>query len=144
MNYKLAAPLAAIGLRRLPELDRQIAARTANASIIVSALPADCELAELTLDAGDTPNYYCLVLRTVPAAASQISAALTSRGLCPDTVRWRGLRRQPLFARWARPCPHAEALIAATFQIPIHPGLSPATLRYIANAVRDAATEGDD
>jgi dTDP-4-amino-4,6-dideoxygalactose transaminase len=146
VNYKLAAPLAAIGLRRLPELDTQIAARTANASSILSALPADCELAELTVETGDTPNYYCLVLRTVSSAASRISAALTNHGLCPDTVRWRyrGLHRQALFARWASPCPHADALIAATFQIPVHPGLSPATLRYIADAVRDAATEGDD
>jgi perosamine synthetase len=146
VNYKLAAPLAAIGLRRLPDLDTQIAARTANASTILSAIPAGGVLAELTLDVGDTPNYYCLVLQAAPAAAPRVAAALTRCGLCPDTIRWRyrGLHRQPMFSRWASPCPHADALIETTFQIPVHPGLTSATLRYIADAVRHAATEGDD
>jgi hypothetical protein len=45
--------------------------------------------AELTLEAGDTPNYYCLVLRTALAAAPRVAAALTRGGLCPDATRWR-------------------------------------------------------
>jgi len=37
---------------------------------------------------------------------------------------------------------HAGALIAATFQIPVHPGLDAAALRYITEAVR-APSEGN-
>ena len=101
---------------------------------------------ELPLDEGDTPNYYCLVLRADEAAAPGIASALTRCGLGPDTIRWRyrGLHQRPMFARWASPCPHADTLIATTFQIPVHPGLSPAALRYIADAVRHAASEGND
>ncbi len=48
-----------------------------------------------------------------------------------------------MFARWACPCLHADALIATTFQIPVHPGLDRAALRYITDTVR-AAAEGND
>jgi dTDP-4-amino-4,6-dideoxygalactose transaminase len=143
VNYKLAAPLAAIGLRRLARLDAQIAARAARASIIIGSLPADDPLSELALEDGDRPNYHCLVLRSGPADASRIASELTRRGLGPDTIRWRyqGLNHRPLFAQWPSPCPHADALIAATFQLPVHPGLSPAALRYISEAVRSASQQ---
>ena len=143
VNYKLAAPLAAIGLRRLPRLDAQIAARTGNARVILGALPPGGPLAELALADGDMPNYYCLVLRSGHAAAPGIAAALARHGLAPDTFRWhyQGLHHRSLFARWASPCPHADALIAATFQIPVHPGLDAAALRCITRAVQAAASE---
>jgi len=143
VTYKLAAPLAAIGLRRLSRLDVQIAVRTASARIVLSALPADGRLGELPLDKGDAPNHYCLVLRADEAAAPGIASALTRCGLGPDTIRWRyqGLHHRPMFASWATPCPHADALIATTFQVPVHPGLDPAALRYITGAVRAAASE---
>lgn len=145
VNYKLAAPLAAIGLRRLPGMDTQIAARTANARAILTALPATGPLRELPLSEGDTPNYYCLILRASPAIAPRIAAALTRQGISPDTIRWQyqGLHHRPMFTPWACPCPHADELIATTFQIPVHPGLDPAALRYITDVVLTAA-EGND
>ena len=56
-------------------------------------------------------------------------------------LRYQGLHHRAVFARWACPCPQAGALIAATFQIPVHPGLDPAALRYITKALRAAASE---
>lgn len=143
VNYKLAAPLAAIGLRRLSRLDAQITARTSNARAILGALPGDGSLAELALSDGDTPNYYCLVLRSGLPAAARIAAALVRHGLAPDTIRWhyQGLQHRPMFAGWATPCPHADTLIATTFQIPVHPGLDAAALRCITRAVHAAASE---
>jgi perosamine synthetase len=143
VNYKLAAPLAAIGLRRLGGLGAQLDARAANARAVLSALPPGGSLAELALADGDMPNYYSLVLRSGPAAASRIGAALTRGGLAPDTIRWhyQGLHHRSLFARWASPCPHADALITATFQIPVHPGLDPAALRHVAQVLRAASEE---
>ena len=61
VNYKLAAPLAAIGLRRLPRLEAQITARTANARPVLSELPAGSTLRELPLDQEDKPN--CILPR---------------------------------------------------------------------------------
>jgi dTDP-4-amino-4,6-dideoxygalactose transaminase len=109
-------------------------------------LPAGSTLRELPLDHEDKPNYYCLVLKASRAAGSRIAADLTSCGLSPDTIRWRyqGLHHRAVFSRWACPCPQADALIAATFQIPIHPGLDPAALRCIIKAVQAAASKGND
>jgi len=143
VNYKLAAPLAAIGLRRLPGLDRQITDRASNARAILSQLPAGGSLRELTLADGDTPNYYCLVLRSSHAVAPRIAEILAGHGLPPDTARWhyRGLHQRPLFAAGAGACPHADTLIATTFQIPVHPGLDAQALLCITRAVRAAASE---
>src|ERR1022692_2176153 len=47
VNYKLAGPLAAIGLRRLRGLQRQLQSRPANAAQILGALPEGGTLAEL-------------------------------------------------------------------------------------------------
>lgn len=126
---------------------REILVQAGWVALLIACVEYDTgDRAELTLEAGDTPNYYCLVLRTALAAAPRVAAALTRGGLCPDTTRWRyrGLHRQPMFSQWASPCPHADTLIGTTFQIPVHPGLTSATLRYIADAVRHAATERDD
>jgi dTDP-4-amino-4,6-dideoxygalactose transaminase len=49
-----------------------------------------------------------------------------------------------MFPRWACPCPQADALIATTFQIPVHPGLDSAALGYVTEAVWAAASEGND
>jgi perosamine synthetase len=143
VNYKLAAPLAAIGLRRLARLGAQITARTSNARAVLSALPADGSLTELALADDDRPNYYCLVLRSGLRAAPRIAAVLASHGLAPDTVRWhyQGLHNRHLFAQWASTCPHADTLIATTFQIPVHPGLDAAALQCISRAVQAAASE---
>jgi perosamine synthetase len=143
VNYKLAAPLAAIGLRRLARLDAQITARTSNARAVLSTLPAGGSLAELALAEGDRPNYYCLVLRCDLPAAPRIAAVLARHGLAPDIIRWhyQGLHNRSLFARWASTCPNADALIASTFQIPVHPGLDAAALQSISRAVRAVASE---
>lgn len=143
VNYKLAAPLAAIGLGRLAQLDNQIMARTSNARTVLSALPADGSLAELTLADDDRPNYYCLVLRSGLHAAPRIATVLARHGLAPDTTRWhyRGLHNRRLFAQWASACPHADTLIATTFQIPVHPGLNATALRCISRAVHAAASD---
>jgi perosamine synthetase len=56
VNFKLAAPLAAIGLCRLAHLDQQIQTRTANATRLLAAVDG-APLAELAYEAGGMPNY---------------------------------------------------------------------------------------
>ncbi len=83
-------------------------------------------LRELPLDVGDTPNYYCLVLRADEAAAPGIAFALTRCGLGPDTIRWRyqGLHHRPMFARWASPCPLSPACSGSSSYAPEGPSIA--------------------
>lgn len=64
VNYKLAGPLAAIGLRRLPRLHAQLEARRCHAQRILDRLPTNGLLHELDCPDDSQPNYYQLVLAT--------------------------------------------------------------------------------
>ncbi|MDG4833782.1 DegT/DnrJ/EryC1/StrS family aminotransferase [Solwaraspora sp. WMMD1047] len=140
VNYKLAGPLAAIGLRRLPGLHGQLRTRRANAHQLLAALPVGGHLTELGHgDAQDEPNYYNLVLTTSAAhLAPRLSEAFARAGLAPDSTRYgyRPLYHQQIFAPYATACPHAEHLAATTFQLPVHPDMSPTTLGWVADRVR--------
>ncbi len=142
MNYKLAGPLAAIGLRRLGRLDEQLASRRTNAARLLTALPGGA-LTELAYGQQDKPNYYNLVLVALvlvaPAsAAGSVAAELAASGLPPDSIRfgYRPLYHQPIFARYAVKCPNAEAPCAAALQLPVHLALSEAALRWTADRIR--------
>ncbi|RZU46573.1 dTDP-4-amino-4,6-dideoxygalactose transaminase [Krasilnikovia cinnamomea] len=141
VNYKLAAPLAAIGLRRLPGLAAQLTARRAIAAGLLAELPAQgSALAEL-VHAGQ-PNYYSLVL-TAAADPGAAAAALTAAGLAPDSARYgyRPLYRQPLFAAYASDCPNAEALCQTALQFPVHPALPETAIHWAAGLIRALARE---
>jgi dTDP-4-amino-4,6-dideoxygalactose transaminase len=119
VNYKLAAPLAAIGLRRLTHLHPQLEALRQHARRILDALPGDGILRELNCGPGDAPNYYNLVL-TVGERPQQVAQALSALGLPPDSIRYRyrPLYHHPIFAPYATACPNAEALATSTVQLP--------------------------
>lgn len=133
VNYKLAAPLAAIGLRRLRRLDAQLIQRRRNAERILGALPAGGTLRELYYGVQDKPNYYSLVLIST-ARHAQIADAFHRAGLPPDSIRWRyrPLYEQPLFIPYATTCPNAEHLATAAIQLPVHPNLPEATVAWVA------------
>lgn len=143
VNYKLAAPLAAIGLSRLPRLQAQLDTRRRNAQHILDRLPPDGLLHELPYPDGDRPNYYNLVL-TATSRQQEITAALKDLGLPPDSTRYgyRALHLQPLFAEYASPCPNAETLATSTFQLPVHPSLPEATVEWMAAHVATIARGG--
>jgi perosamine synthetase len=143
VNYKLAAPLAAIGLRRLGGLAGQLRSRRAHAARFLAALPEDSALSELAYGQQDTPNYYNLVLVALASSAESAAAGFTASGLPPDSIRfgYRPLHHQPIFARYAAACPNAEAVCAATLQIPVHPGMPEAALEWAAAHIR-ALAEG--
>lgn len=143
VNYKLAAPLAAIGLRRLALLQRQLDTRRVHAKRILDALPGDGLLRELAHRPNDRPNYYNLVL-TAASQQLRVADALSNLGLPPDSARYgyRALYRQPIFAEHASRCRNAEALTTNTFQIPVHPGLLEATVEWMADRLATIAIEG--
>lgn len=138
VNDKLAGPLAAIGLRRLPDLETQLRSRRAHAARLLAELPEGGRLAELAYGQADQPNYYNLVLTAHPASAEALAAAFTDAGLPPDSVRYgyRPLYHQPIFTKFTTTCPNAERLAATTFRLPVHPSMSEATLGWVAHRVR--------
>ena len=140
VNYKLAGPLAALGLRRLAGLDRQIDQRRHNAQRILAALPADGLLHELQYGADDRPNYYNLVL-AVHGHAAAVGAALAASGMPADSVRYdyQPLYRQSIFNNFASDCPNAEHLATNTVQLPAHPAMSDATIGWVADRVAQIA-----
>jgi perosamine synthetase len=140
VNYKLAAPLAAIGLRRLADLSNQIRLRRDNASRLLTALPPGGQVTELPYRADDEPNYYTLVLLS-PGAAPAMASQLADGGLPPDSVRYGygPLYRQPIFASYATTCPNAEAMCAAALQFPVHPAMTSTALQWVADRFSDLA-----
>src|SRR6266568_162617 len=138
VNYKLAGPLAAIGLRRLRGLETQLRSRRANAARLLAALPEGGALAELPYGELDTPNYYSLVLAARPDSVESAAAFFTAASLPPDSARfaYRPLYHRPVFAAYATACPKAEALAVATLQLPVHPGMSQAALDWAADCIR--------
>lgn len=134
VNYKLAAPLAAIGLRRLRELPDQLDERRARAQELLEALTPDSPLSELSYGDGDAPNYYNLVL-TSRSNSIEIASMLTKAGLPPDFVRYgyRPVHQQKLFADYPASAPNAEHLCGHTFQLPVHPGMSEHALQWVAH-----------
>ncbi|WP_431945559.1 DegT/DnrJ/EryC1/StrS family aminotransferase [Micromonospora marina] len=134
VNYKLAGPLAAIGLRRLTHLDAQLAQRRRNAERILAALPPGGPLRELPYGVQDKPNYYNLVL-IATARQPEIAAAFHAAGLSPDSIRWRyqPLYHQPLFQPYATACPNAEHLATATIQLPVHPQIAEKSVAWISD-----------
>jgi perosamine synthetase len=132
-NYKLAAPLAAIGLRRLRHLSNQLRHRRANAYRLRDALAPSGGLRELEYGPDDAPNYYNLVLTADPDAPA-VAATLATTGLPPDSVRYgyRPLYHQPIFSRYAATCRNAERLATTTFQLPVHPAMSETALQWVA------------
>lgn len=144
VNYKLAGPLAAIGLRRLRGLEAHLRSRRANAARLLAELPEGPALTELGYGETDTPNYYNLVL-VAAEDAEAFAARFASTGLPPDSLRYgyRPLYHWPIFAQYATACPNAEALCAATLQFPVHPGMSEAELEWVADRIRILAISRD-
>jgi dTDP-4-amino-4,6-dideoxygalactose transaminase len=139
VNFKLAAPLAAIGLARLPALDDQIRQRTANARILLDAV-AGTALTELRYPASGVPNYYSLVLLAAGDPDPAVRA-FTSAGLPPDSVRWgyRPLHQRPFLTGNASPCPNAEDLARRALHLPVHPGLAASQIQSIAERIHAVA-----
>ena len=144
VNYKLAAPLAAIGLHRLAHLGNHLVARARHARQILDALPVGGRLRELEHPPGSTPNYYNLVLTS--ENPGNLTQQFANAGLPPDSVRYRyrPLYHQPAFQLYARVCPNAEVVATTTFQLPVHPGLTAAQLEWAIRTVTHLANHGSE
>lgn len=136
VNFKLAAPLAAIGLARLPQLETQLAARATTSALILAATQGT-GFTEPRYAEGGRPNYYSLVL-LAPAGYEEAARLFADAGLPPDSVRWRyrPLHQRELVADHATPCPNADELAANALHIPVHPGLTHRQIESVVERIQ--------
>lgn len=144
VNFKLAAPLATIGLARLPQLDDQLETRAATAAVFLDAARGSGFVEPAFADGG-RPNYYTLVL-LAPSEPKKAAQAFTAAGLPPDSVRWhyQPLHRRALMADYASPCPNADDLAGRALHIPVHPGMTPRQVESVADRLRTLTAQLGD
>ena len=160
-NYKINAFTAAVGISQVGKLDAKIETRRRNAHRIAARL-ADCAgVRPYAIRAGDTANYYCLVLHIAAGegrSARELAARLKAEGIPSDTLEYdyRPLYEYPIFhgdrgyggSRCPFSCPlyqqqyqtaackNAEAFMPSLTTLPTHEGLTDAQLEYMCQAFR--------
>src|SRR6185295_11374482 len=72
-----------------------------------------------------------------------LAKALLRRGVDTTIGYMTDGSTSPLFAKWNRPCPQAEASFRDLLHIPVHPNLTERDLRHMVEAIRAAALEID-
>jgi dTDP-4-amino-4,6-dideoxygalactose transaminase len=144
VNFKLAAPLAAIGLARLPQLEDQLETRAATAAVFLDAARGT-GFTEPAFAAGGRPNYYTLVL-LAPGDPDKAAQAFNAAGLPPDSARWhyRPLHRRDLLGEHAVQCPNADDLARRALHIPVHPGMTPRQIESVAYRIRTLTAQLGD
>ena len=136
--------VTAIGLRRLRGLGARYE-RGAHQRRLAHSLATSGGFhgAGYGVEGGTRRNYYARVLVAAASSADRLAVSFAEAGLPPDSIRYgyRPLYHQPIFAKYASPCPNAEALAATTLQVPVHPGMSPAALEWVSDRVCAFAQE---
>ncbi|MGH8896995.1 MAG: DegT/DnrJ/EryC1/StrS family aminotransferase [Egibacteraceae bacterium] len=126
INYKLAGPLAALGIAQLAKLDQRLAARRRIAERLLAGLRNVDGLTPLPVADGSQPNLYALVA-TVAGDAAEVGRRLAAAGVVSDTTcyDYQPLYRLPVFTTGDdRICDHAERLCASVVTIPCHEALT--------------------
>jgi len=136
LNMKLGGLQAAIGLARIGDLEARRRERLANRQMLVERISND-RLRELPVVAGGRPDGYALLLQAVgrdgrELVRYQVAASIPSD---IDTYDNRPLYELPLLAPYARPCPHAEALLRSLTTVPTHEELTDGQLAHMAEVL---------
>lgn len=134
VNYKLAGPLAAIGLARLPGMVGEVSARRERAAQFLMRISRVKWLSELEHQADSAPNYYSLVLLIQESMRAVADNIFSGFGVQSDSKAWNfhPLNERPIFEheRWV--CPNARSLATHTMQLPVHSGLPWSALDALA------------
>jgi perosamine synthetase len=163
-NYKINAFTAAVGISQIGKLDGKIDQRRRHARRLCSQLNDLADVRPYPVRAGDSPNYYCLVLTVAPhsgRSGAQFALGLAASGIYSDTLEYdyRPLYQYPIFQpgqgygksgcpfscpRQNQPyrtaaCPNAEAFMPSIITLPTHEGLTEAQVDYICQALRQVS-----
>jgi dTDP-4-amino-4,6-dideoxygalactose transaminase len=143
VNLKLSGLQAALGLARVPALDRDRFIRLQHREALLSMLD-NPYFREMPIIPGGEPSGYALVLQAMDHDGRELVRYQVAHGIPSDVDKYdnQPLYLYPLLASRARHCPNATHLLRSLTTVPLHPELSVEDLEYIAHALNAYRPEG--
>ncbi len=146
-NLRMTEIAAAIGLVQLKKLDDWVRRRRANAKALTQGLAGIEGLVPPAEGNWMVHAYYQYVVRAEPSfpmPRNAITQALTEAGVGSRASYPMPLYRQPALQgmRLRGRCPVAEDVVGGLFELPVHPGVSPADVDTIVRDVGRLAKPG--
>lgn len=147
LNYRMTDVEAAIGREQLKRLDRMLAIRRRNATILnqgLAGLPG-LRPQEITPDSEHAWHQYCVVVDPEQYGCDRetLTQRLKEKGVATGVHYPRGLHQQPIFLEMYGPSSlqHTEYLAEHILALPVHHGLEEDQMNYIVEAVRNSRHE---
>jgi perosamine synthetase len=137
-NFRMTNLQAAIGLVQLRKLPRFNAQRVETATYYTQTLQSEGLLAPVTRP-GAHHVFHQYTVR-LPGRRDQTMASLVERGVDARVYYPIPLHRQPIYAQRGYAemhLPRAECAAHEVLSLPVHPGLSPQQVQYIAETTLD-------
>jgi perosamine synthetase len=141
-NHRLTDVHAAIGPAQLSRLDELNARRTENAEAYDRML-AGSGACQPTVDQRARSVWHQYTLQLAPSRRDAVASRLRGRGIGVGIYYPIPIHRQPSYRDLASgvSCPVSEAAAECVLSIPVHPGLTPEDVAYIAREVTHALAE---
>jgi perosamine synthetase len=154
-NYRLADPLAAIGLVQLRKLPKMLEQRKKNAESIRNTIKEIDQLHVQTIASGVTHGHYICapVVNDQKIKVEKIIRELNERGIASRQIYSIPCHQQPTYLeglkewRWSKfvkypdysdiKLPVTERIAFNHFEVPIHTGITEKELTYIQDALTD-------
>ena len=130
---------AAVGMHQLSRIDALNGARVRNGRQLDEALAHVPGLTTPTYPPGAEPIYMSFVVHHPRRDA--LAAALRARGVDTTVGYMSAFADHALFPEFKTEAPNAARAFTELLHLPVHPNLSPADLRHMAEAVRAACLE---
>ncbi len=144
-NFRLTSIQAAIGLVQLEKLEALNEARRRNASILNSELAGLKGVVTPREEPWARHVYHQYVIRvTAPPGRDSLRERLEVHGVETAVHYPRAIPDQPLYRRLGIDCvdgcPNARRAASEVLSLPVHPGLEPEEVRWIASKVKEIIT----
>ena len=155
-NYRLADPLAAIGLIQINKLPKMLAQRTKNATAIRKTIDELPSLRKQKIPKGVVHSHYIcapIVDKSSDKSAPEIVKELNKRGVGSRQIYAVPCHQQPTYQRsikawrWSKyvdypdysklSLPITERIARSHFEVPIHPGVTEEEVQRIQSILTD-------
>ncbi len=153
-NYRLADPLAAIGLIQLRKLPTMLKKRRKNAEALRSTIRDLNTLYVQTIPKNVTHSHYICapIIQSPDLSVDKVIKELKSKGIASRRIYSVPCHQQPTYLniknwRWSTfldypdysqvRLPETEMIASSHFDIPIHPGVSSEEIKIIQNVLTD-------
>lgn len=154
-NFRLAEPLAAIGLIQLRKLPKMLEQRRKNAEMIRSTIMELDSLNAQTIPTGVTHSHYICapVIQDPKFSVDEVIKELHNRGIGSRRIYSVPCHQQPTYLdgiktwRWNKfvnypdyskvSLPVTERIAHSHFEVPIHPGITSDEVAAIQNALKE-------